>query len=113
MNSLVRFFAATDLRNGHDGLRALASRNKVDVKNLGQGEFVAFMNRKQTAVKMYTGGNIIAHVRLDKGRIDNRTIAHMPKYFNGTEINYNNAVKAMIKKEFPKWFGGKTRNEGE
>lgn len=111
MNRLVRYFPMQDLRNGHDGLAKIAALERIDVNALGEGEFVAFANSKNTAVKFYTGGGVIAHVRVTKGHIDPRVIRHLPRYFNGTAFNYSQAVESMMKEQFPKWFGKKTTKE--
>lgn len=100
---IVRYFSNIDLRNGHDGLASIAKKAGIFVSELETGEFALFVNRKQTALKMYTQGLLIAHLRLPNGRrINPKTIAMLPNFFNGSEIRYNKALEAVLQKEFPK-----------
>jgi hypothetical protein len=101
-NRLIRVFTDTNLKNNHLGLEKIAKSKDVDVSKLDMGEFVVFVNRKRNALKMYAPGNIVAHLKLPENtKIDMRTIALLPKHFNGGEINYSGALKEYIKKEFP------------
>lgn len=96
---IIRFFSETDMRNGHDGLAKLARENKVNVSQLNLGEYVIFVNKKKTAIKMYAPNNIIVHQKLLGGaRLDLRVISLIPKYFNGTKINLDAALKEVITK---------------
>ena len=101
MQKLVRYFSNVHLGNAHRGLAQLARKENIDVRNLGKGEFVVFVNTKQTAFKMFAPGNIIAHYKnKEDKRIDPRTIVMLPNYFDGAEINYDRALKAVIEREF-------------
>lgn len=96
---IIRFFPETDMRNGHDGLAEIAKKNNVNVSQLKIGEYVIFTNKKKTAIKMYAPNHIIVHQRLPGGaRLDTRVISLIPKYFNGTKINLEGALKEVITK---------------
>lgn len=96
---IIRFFPDTDLRCGHDGLSEIAKEHKINVQSLGAGEFVVFTNRKKTAVKLYAANYTVVHQRMVGGaKIDMRVISLIPKYFNGTKINIDGAVKEIITK---------------
>lgn len=100
MTKIVRYFPDTDLRAGHDMLADKAIRNKINVKALGRGEFVVFVNRAKTALKMFAGSaNLVAYLRLEKGKLDLRTISLIPEYFDGSEIKYDLALKKVIEKD--------------
>ncbi len=102
-NKLIRFVADADLRQGYDGLN-----KKVPLSNLGKGEFVAFVNRRQDKVKLCTGSDMVAYLRLKSGqRVDPRVIQFLPEFFNGTNIEYDKAVEKMMRKSFPKFFDKK------
>lgn len=96
----------TNLQNGHDGLKLIAKKQLgVDINALGAGEMVAFLNRAGDKVKVYASGDVIAYMRAAKDRkIDPRTIALIPKYFSGTTINYDKAIRQVLREKFPKWF---------
>lgn len=106
MNKLVRYVPDVDLRLGYDGLNKI-----VPLLNLGKGEFVAFVNRAQTKIKLCTGNDVIAYMRLSKGRIDPRTIQYLPEYFCGGYIQYDKAMERVLRKSFPKWFDKKVSNQ--
>ncbi len=98
-NRVIRFFPETCMSNGHQGLKAMAEKNGIKLSSLDRGEFLLFMNKSQTAVKLYTRGNLIAHYRGDH-KIDIRTLTMLPRYFNGVDIDYRGAVKEVIEREF-------------
>ncbi len=98
---ILRFFPETDMRNSHPGLTKLAKEHGVKVDNLGSGEFVLFVNSKLTHAKLFAPGNVIAHLRMPgNSRIDPRTISLIPKFFNGSQINYDKAIKEVLYKQF-------------
>ncbi len=99
---IVRVFFDVHLGNGHDGLATLAKKNDVDVKNLDPGEFCIFINTRRDALKMYAAGFTIAHLRLPNGRLDLRMISMIPKFFNGSEIEYTKAMQELLTKELAK-----------
>lgn len=100
MNRLVKYVPDADLRLGYDGLN-----KQVPLKNLGRGEFVAFVNRRQNKVKLCAGGDMVAYLRLEPGRkIDPRVIKLLPDFFDGGEIMYGKAVEKLLQTQFPKWF---------
>lgn len=100
MNKLIKYVPDTDLRMGYDGLN-----KKVPLQSLSKGEFVAFVNRKKDKLKLCTGGDVTAYLRLKNGqRIDPRVIQYLPEYFNGETIEYGAAVEKVLRKSFPKWF---------
>lgn len=96
-NNLVRVFFNADMRNGHDGLRLLARTHKIDMDILNSNEFVCFVNRRQTQLKLFAPDNVIAHYKSDK-RIDVRTIRLIPRFFNGRELIYDEALRQVLEK---------------
>lgn len=101
MQKILRYFSHIHLGNSHQGLARIAIKSGVDVRNLGSGEYVVFVNSKQTAFKMFAQGHVIAHYKnKENRRIDPRTIILLPQYFNGGEINYDRALKKVIETEF-------------
>lgn len=98
---IVRFFPDVDMRNGHDGLTELARSHKINVSDLVNGEYCLFLNRKLTHVKLFAPGNVIAHLKLpDNKKIDPSTIALIPRFFDGSKINYDKALSEAIRKKF-------------
>lgn len=103
MNKLIRYVPDVDLRLGYDGLN-----RKVSLANLGAGEFVAFVNRQRTKIKLATGNDVVLYHRMRSGhKIDPRVIALLPRYLSGNKINYDAAMRDVLQKAFPKWFSSK------
>lgn len=97
---VIRFFPETDLRSMHLGLRKVAMKHGIDVWALNPGEFVVFANTKQTGLKIFAPGNVIAYVKSpDDKKIDLRVIALIPRYFNGSKFHYEGALREMITKK--------------
>jgi hypothetical protein len=105
MNTLVRYYPDTDMRNGHDGLAEMARKSGIKIDNLGAGEFLAFVNRARNKLKLYNGQELVAYLRLkDNRKIDPRVIQNLPRYFDGTKINYDAAMRDSLMKYFPNYF---------
>jgi len=100
-NRLVGYVPDADLRLGYDGLNKKYHRYLVGLR---QGEFVAFVNRAKNKVKLCTHSDMLAYLRLKRGKIDPRSIQHLPDFFNGRTIDYDKALERSLQKQFPKWF---------
>lgn len=97
---ILRFFPDADMRCAHEGLRAVAVENGVDPWELMPGEFLVFSNRKQTMMKIFAPGNIIAFLKHPLNhRIDLDIVKYIPRFFNGTEFQYEKAMREMIKEK--------------
>ena len=97
---VIRFFPETFMGNGHAGLAAIAKKHNVDVSNLKWGEYVIFMNTNQNALKLYSQGGLIAHLKMPgSAKIDLETISLIPRFFNGGHISYESALKEVIQKK--------------
>lgn len=99
-NRLIRIVFNTDLRCGHDGLAAIAKGLRVNVNTLEIGEFVVFVNRKKCALKLYAAGNTVAHFKMPGTRQMNMSVIGLiPRFFNGKELKYDDALAEVIKKQ--------------
>lgn len=101
---LIHVFQEVSMRKGHPGLTELAMKQKLDPQRLKLGEYIVFINRPLTALKLFATGNTVAHFKMPDGagRLDMRTIAMIPRFFNGKQIDYHGAVKAIIEKTLKK-----------
>jgi len=107
---IVEFFPNADLRAGHAGLSAVAKEHGLNTDNLKPGEYLVFVNRKRSMLKMYTAGNIIAHLKASgQGLITWRVVKYIPKFFNGTEINFKAAQREALRDQAPELFKESTR----
>ena len=101
INKVIRYFPETHMGNSHHGLAEIAAKHKINVNKLEPGEFVIFANSDLSALKMYAAGNIIAHLRMPGSqKINPRVIAMIPRFFNGSQIEYDKALREVIQKEF-------------
>lgn len=99
MAKLIHYYKNVDMRNAHAGLLAICSKNKIDVSALKTGEFVLFVNRAQTVIKLLGPSGIIVHVK-DSGRLDLRTIQHIPEQFGaGNGWSYQDALKKVVERD--------------
>lgn len=100
MSRLLRVFLNADMRNGHDGLKQLAKTEKLDLAKLEPGEYVLFLNSARDRLKLFATDNIFAYLKLDRGRIDLRTLSKIPRAFSGSgKIDYDATLKEVLKKE--------------
>ena len=90
---LAHFFLNIDMRCTHEGLMAVVKKQKIEIK---PGEFVVFMNRSRTMVKMFCGSNkAILHYRGEK-QLDPGIIQHLPKFCGGSEMDVASAVREHL-----------------
>lgn len=102
-SKILRVIFNTDLRNNHEGLAAIAKNLRINTATLQPGEYVVFVNSYRSALKFYVAGQIVAHFRMPTHRrMDMRIIAMLPKFFNGRELRYDDALRELIRKEFGK-----------
>lgn len=99
-NRMVQIVFNADLRCSHDGLRLLAKSLKINLDALVVGEFVVFINTNKNMLKIFAAGNTIAHFKNEKSRMINMKILSMiPRFFNGKELKYDEALAEVIRKE--------------
>lgn len=98
---IIRYFPDVHLGNSHRGLSELALKSGVNITKLSIGEYVVFVNKRQTALKMFAFGNVVAHLKMPHGtRLDPRIITLIPRFFTGRGIDYDGAMEHVIRKEF-------------
>lgn len=99
-NTLIRVVFNTNMQNGHAGLTKIASKVGVRIDQLGLGEFVVFINTRKTMLKLFAPGNTIAHFKTPDGhQLNMKVIALIPRFFNGKELRYDEALAEVIRKE--------------
>ncbi len=100
MSRIVRYFPETDLRGGHHMLSLAAAKEGIKIASVAVGEFLLFVNRKQTAFKMLTQGGVLVHFKTTGGRLNPATFAIIPKYFDGKTIAYDRALLETLKADY-------------
>ena len=106
---IVRYFPETDMRMTQPGLRRIAIRNNLNPDNIPLGEFLLFVNRKQTMFKMLTQNNVLVSYKSRRGKIHPGVFALIPRYFDGREFNYDRALREAVLADF----GNTTRQPSE
>jgi len=82
---------------GHPGLSALARKYKLDVNNLGAGEFVVFINPRHTKMKIYAANEVLCYIRPKDGRVSLDTVRYFPAVFNAKgKIDYDEALRLSL-----------------
>lgn len=99
-NRILQIVFNADLRCSHDGLTIQAKKAGVTVSDLEIGEFIVFINAKKTMLKIYAAGNTIAHFK-NQGyqRINLGILKMIPRFFNGKELKYDEALAEVIRQE--------------
>lgn len=93
---VIQVFLNVDLRSGHAGLSQIAQKKKLKLKVLEDGQFVIFINRRQTGMKCYLSGNTVTYTKRD--RISLETIRFLPECFGGdADLAYDAALEKALK----------------
>lgn len=101
MNKILRVFLDTDMRNQHDGLEKIATKNKVSLIDLDQGSHVIFVNTRCNKIKIYSSNGVLSYMKKDTGgKLDLNMIEMIPHSFNQTgAIDWNKAAKLSLEKK--------------
>lgn len=100
MNLLAHFFLDCDMRCSHEGLLAMIKKKKITIK---EGEFIVFMNRRRSMIKMFCGHKgALMHWRDGNKQVDPGIIRYLPKYCGGNELDVTGAVKEHLEKMLKK-----------
>lgn len=94
---ICQAFWPVNMNMQHDGLSAVAENSGIDVEKLKPGQFVLFLNYRQTRVKLYTAGGLILYLRVKGGRISAETIEGIP-YILGhkAKVSVLHALKKLL-----------------
>lgn len=100
-NRLIRIVFGADFRKGHPGLSDQAKKLGLKLNDLEPGEFVLFINNRKNGVKFFAGsGQMLAYFKMPGNRqINTKVLKILPRYFNGTALNYDGALKELIEQE--------------
>ena len=103
---IKRIFLNVSMVNRIDGLRVIAKKHGIDLKEMEAGDYLFFVNSGRDKIAALVGpqgadgkDGLMAYSRLDGRRVDMRAIKYLPKCFNGKSINYDLALEAVIDNE--------------
>lgn len=109
MNKVMHLFTKVDLRYGHNGLKKLALKQKVDVNNLGVGEYALFANNSLTGMKIFAANNTVIYCKAPTHRpFDIRAMQYLPQFIDGQEIGYDKALLTMFRQKYQHLYREKT-----
>jgi hypothetical protein len=93
-NKIAHFFLNVDMRCNHTGLLDLLKKNNVTI---GDHDFVVFLNKSRTMIKMFCQGeDVLLHYKKDGRVIDPGIIPFLPKYCGGKQLNVEGAIKEHL-----------------
>lgn len=101
---LLRVIENADLRNRHDGLRALAEQNDVDFSKFKQGDIVAFLNTAKThlvvlvALPEEESAGLLCQYKSPHGRVPPEAIEFIPQALGGKGFQMNKAIRSGLEK---------------
>lgn len=99
MNKIIQVFFNVDMRNGVDGLMAIAEKAEIDLAKVSPGHFLVFINSRKNRLKLFASKDVYAYYRSTEGPINMLMIQHLPRAFNGSKINFSGALRAALLKE--------------
>lgn len=108
MNRIAHCFFDVPMVNQHDGLTRIAKKEAgIDTAELSKGEMLLFLNRANDKIKVLSSigkgprNIVLAYWRGKPGQaIDRLAIQYIAQAFNGTAINYTDALKRAMEKRF-------------
>jgi hypothetical protein len=99
--TIIRYFPNTHMCYQHASLADIARDAGLRVENLRPGEFLVFMNRPQTALKVLGVGGTLIYFRMPGTEVINPEIIPLiPFFVCGGKLNYQGALKEVITKSF-------------
>lgn len=111
-NKVMHVIPQVDMRNSYDGLAAIAKDNRINCSALKPAEFVLFINNAFTACKLYAANGVIVCYRHPKGHTLNyKALQLIPHFFDGQDIGYSSALRAVIGKAYPELVKKGKRND--
>lgn len=104
-SQLKRLFLNVSMVNRIDGLRVIAEKEGLEIKEMQDGDFVFFVNAARTKLAALIGapqgkfmdGGIMCYYKAPRGtHITVDAIRYIPKFFDGRAMNYEKALEAAI-----------------
>jgi hypothetical protein len=93
---VLQVFLNSDMRCNEPGLTIIAKKNGIDATKLQIGQYLIFINRSQTMLKVFAFGRVIASYRSPHGRLEPLMLVEIPKAFKGVGMNFDAPLKAAL-----------------
>lgn len=99
-NRPIKAIFEVNLGKGHDGLTLIAKDLGVKTENLARGEFVLFLNKAKTAVKIFAANNVVAYYKDPNRRpMTMEDLTSIPNCFNGVSFDFNAKLERLLNNE--------------
>lgn len=96
---IKRIYFDTSMAFSFERLTEIMRKSSMPIESLKAGEFVVFVNRKQTAFKLLATTNVMVYHNNKNRRFPITAITHFPEFFDGHTINITKAVERDIKQQ--------------
>lgn len=94
-----RVYTDVHMGLGHKSLSEICLGDGIRTDNLDRGDYIIFINKAQTALKLFAAGNTIAYFKMPYGgKLDMGVVSLIPTFFNGDTIDYPGALSELIKR---------------
>ncbi len=97
MNNIARVFMDVHLGQGFQGLGEICKKARIDLRTMGDGDFVVFLNRKCTAFKTLNTSKVLTYYKHDEGRLPIEAIRHLTASFGGSKLEFDKAVEKTLR----------------
>lgn len=94
---IKRIYFDTSMSLSFGGLSEMMKKSKLDIGTIESGEFVVFVNRKQTAFKLLCGPSLLVYHNNGGRRFPITAITQMPRFFDGSKIDFSAAVDRAVR----------------
>jgi hypothetical protein len=83
---------------GHDGLVAIAVKNKIKINELSEEDLLMFMNKRGDKLKVLGAqGKVIGYLKLPNNRkIMGEALQYIPQTFGSSGFDYDQACRAAL-----------------
>ncbi len=98
---IIYLFEETDMRFGHDALKVMAKKKKVDLEKLPDKTAVFFISSDKRRMKAYSYNGVLSYIRQQEYHrpIDLAAISEFSKAFDAKgHFDYNKALKTRLEK---------------
>lgn len=82
------------------GLTKLMLKAKMKPDAMPEKSFVVFINRKQTAFKVFINGSLLVYHNNGSRRFPLEAIQEFPRFFNGKTIDFAAAAQRVIEDKY-------------
>ncbi len=99
---IARVFLDVSMSLSFKGLTRIMSDAKMKPDAMPDKKFVVFINRRQTAFKVYINNSLLVYHNNGSRRFPLEAVSEFPNFFNGKSIDFSGAVRKAVERKFAK-----------